>query len=293
MHDYGARFYDPVIGCFTTTDPMTEKLYGITPYNYVSNNPIRRIDPDGRLESEIADIGGQGNNVNPFMDNMRFIILPWGVISYHTNYDEERYGKSRADYDSNSHLYAKKQTEGDKGDGGPPSKKNGKNEGSSLLDGYEYVMNAIGSMLFGETEMEGGKTHVKSKVPDITPYAEVAVGQQSGENILTKNMGGWSSLAITRDGIYQSWGGDYTYGAPSIFGVSLSISAGVHVGPTDGITGIGFGYGAGLNHLGVSISHSISKDGKIGGTSSYGVTLSTSKYWITGNFGYTGKIIDF
>ena len=48
LYDYSARLMDPALGRFSTVDPLAEKYYSISPYAYCANNPVNRIDPDGR-----------------------------------------------------------------------------------------------------------------------------------------------------------------------------------------------------------------------------------------------------
>lgn len=48
-YDYGARQYNPVTGRWDRTDPLAEKYYNVSPYNYCLNNPVNAVDPDGNL----------------------------------------------------------------------------------------------------------------------------------------------------------------------------------------------------------------------------------------------------
>ena len=47
-YNYGARQYYSILGRWDRMDPMAEKYYSLSPYNYCHNNPIVRIDPNGR-----------------------------------------------------------------------------------------------------------------------------------------------------------------------------------------------------------------------------------------------------
>ncbi len=62
LYYFGARYYDPSVGRFTSVDPSFEPSE--TPYSYVDNNPLNKVDPDGRFAWLAPLLGAAGSAVS-------------------------------------------------------------------------------------------------------------------------------------------------------------------------------------------------------------------------------------
>lgn len=72
--DYGARMYMSDIGRWGRIDPLADSSYNITPFHFLSDDPINRIDPDGKDDFEINNRGRIVNRIkNNNADNI-FIV---------------------------------------------------------------------------------------------------------------------------------------------------------------------------------------------------------------------------
>ncbi|MGM9865115.1 MAG: RHS repeat domain-containing protein [Muribaculaceae bacterium] len=85
-YDFEARTLTPAFPMFSQQDPMAEKYPNKTPYNYCSNNPINRIDPNG-MADYYSDTNGKylGTDGNDETSSVLRLISPENFKSYSSN----------------------------------------------------------------------------------------------------------------------------------------------------------------------------------------------------------------
>ena len=69
-YDYGARQHDPILCRWDRIDPLCEKYPDVTPYHFCHNNPVNRVDPDGKADfftTSGAFVRSDNNNKDPYI----------------------------------------------------------------------------------------------------------------------------------------------------------------------------------------------------------------------------------
>ena len=116
LYYYGARYYDPRLSVWYSTDPMQEKYPWVSTYTNTKNNPMRFIDPDGNDEWDINEKGFIVKHTTTTKHDAFFIINKKGkringgglIFNYGT------VEKATTQMNSEGNLYYVYQIRGDK-----------------------------------------------------------------------------------------------------------------------------------------------------------------------------------
>ena len=92
LYYFGARYYDPNIGKFTSVDPVKSE----PPYQYVKNNPMNLIDPDGRQTVETSFDEFKSYLKKYFKPEIRrhadkIVNMAYGEVSFETTSGERSF----------------------------------------------------------------------------------------------------------------------------------------------------------------------------------------------------------
>lgn len=198
LYYFGARYYDPEIGRFTTIDPIQS---GYNWYSYCNNNPLKFIDPAGLREEESAwgeSPSGADNNISEYNKDE------------HNPYTFGEQFDSNIDFGTNCIGYA--MTPEGKGyiiDGGAID--NLRNRYFDVLDPTEEAQ--VGDRVLWYTDEEGGKYGEYGEF-DFEVHAAIVteVNEYGQVTEVAGKSGGWGIVNCHPDapGYYQSFDGKPT-----------------------------------------------------------------------------------
>ena len=94
MYDFGARLFDVAgVPMWTSVDPLAEKFYPFTPYNYCAGDPVNKVDPDGKEKQQYLkpkELIKSDYYQYPY--NTPGVLNVWAHGVYLKKYDEFAYG---------------------------------------------------------------------------------------------------------------------------------------------------------------------------------------------------------
>ncbi len=131
LYYYGARYLNPSIALWLSTDPLQGKYPGISPYNYCAGNPVKLVDPDG--EAPVALALATQPEVYPVI-----AIVGIGYLLYKSGeYFYEYYQKSNASI--NEHTKKSSDTESQKTGNNRTNENDNVKKGKSKTGDYSNI----------------------------------------------------------------------------------------------------------------------------------------------------------
>ena len=90
---FGARYYDSdLMTGWLSVDPLADKYPNLSPYAYCAWNPIRLVDPDGRMIGDYYTLNGKFLKSDNTGDGKIYVVKPKNEMSIlRGNFDVEKY----------------------------------------------------------------------------------------------------------------------------------------------------------------------------------------------------------
>jgi RHS repeat-associated protein len=188
LYDYGWRNYDPAIARWVNVDPLVEQT--MMPYQFCSNNPINRIDPNGLTDYKV---NGETRTINDGHDNVSIKVT------------EREFNRLQKKFDKGGSGYERMMNR--------LSDKNGFTTFNSVADGGGSVLNSVeatfhkpGSGTYGQWSI-GENNKIYAAVEHFARVADSGFGAVTDQfgNI---NLGTNGKMYFRKDGtIFRPYSG--------------------------------------------------------------------------------------